>query len=197
MSSAMTHITTGARSTTDDLLVVANTRHGPGGHYHARAVADGPDHDHLGDPGGARRYLEDHAVPVPEGPPPPEALERMGILRDLVRREAADRAPGSFPATRPADAEIAAVLGDVPFTLGPDGPRPVRTGWAGFVDGLLPGLLELRRAGLPLRACANPRCRFVFLDRSRNRSRIWCESAVCGNRVRVGRHRRRAIHQAG
>ncbi len=192
MSSAVTHVTTAERSRTDDLLVVANTRHGPGGHYHARATSDGPDHDHLVDPAQARRYLVDHGVPVPPEPPPADALARMAALRDLVRREAADRAPGAPPVIRPGDGEVAAVLGDVAFRLGPDGPVPIRTGWTGFVDGLLPALLELRRVDARLRVCANPRCRFAFVDRSRNRSRIWCETAVCGNRIRVGRHRRAA-----
>ena len=28
------------------------------------------------------------------------------------------------------------------------------------------------------------------IDRSRMQNRIWCEAAVCGNRMRVSRHRR-------
>jgi len=60
---------------------------------------------------------------------------------------------------------------------------------------MLPAVLELRAVGARLRTCGNPRCRFTFIDASRNRSRIWCESAACGNRVRVGRHRR-ALHRA-
>jgi hypothetical protein len=195
MSCDVTHITTGEHSPTDDLLVVANTRHGPGGHYHARALADGPDHDHLLDPTDARAYLLDHGVAVPPGAPSADALSRMASLRDLVRREAADRAPGAPAPKRPTVDEVAAALGDVAFRLGPEGPRPLRTGWTGFVDGLLPALLELRHADARLRVCANPRCRFAFVDRSRNRSRIWCETAVCGNRIRVGRHRRRAVHR--
>ena len=134
--------------------------------------------------------------PFHPGPPGRAALARLAVLRDLVRREAADRAPGAAPARRPTDEEVAAVLEDVAFRLGTNGPRPVRTGWTGFVDGLLPALLELRHADARLRVCANPRCRFAFVDRSRNRSRIWCETAVCGNRIRVGRHRRRAVHRS-
>ena len=196
MSSAVTHITTAERSRTDDLLVVANTRHGPGGHHHARALTDGPDHDHLRDPADARAYLVDHLVDVPPGPPPADAIARMARLRELVRREAADRAPGAPPATRPTDDEVAAAIDGVAFRLGLAGPRPIRSGWTGFVDGLLPALLELRGVDARLRVCGNPRCRFAFIDRSRNRSRVWCESAACGNRIRVGRHRRRAIHRA-
>ena len=34
-------------------------------------------------------------------------------------------------------------------------------------------------------------CGWLFLDRSKNRSRMWCDMAVCGNRVKVRRHYRR------
>lgn len=195
MSSVATDITAAERTPVDDLLVVANTRHGPGGHHRARALVDGPDHDHLRDATDALAYLVDHAVVVPPGTPPGPALARMAALRELVRREAGDRAPGADPPVRPTDAQVAVVLRGVPFRLEPTGPRPVRGGWDGFVDALLPALLEIRRADARLRVCGNPRCRFAFLDRSRNRSRIWCESAACGNRIRVGRHRRRALHR--
>jgi predicted RNA-binding Zn ribbon-like protein len=33
--------------------------------------------------------------------------------------------------------------------------------------------------------CASPTCGWVFIDRSRNGSRKWCSSTVCGNRERV------------
>ena len=192
----MTHVTTADRGPADDLLVVANTRHGPGGHYHARALADGPDHDHLRDPADALAYLVDHHVTVPAGLPDPMAIERMGALRDLVRRIAGDHPPGARPLPVPTDGEIGAALGETGFRITAAGLVPLRDGWAGFGDGLLPGLIELRRAAERLRVCANPRCRFAFVDRSRNRSRIWCETAVCGNRIRVGRSRRRAAHRA-
>lgn len=39
-----------------------------------------------------------------------------------------------------------------------------------------------------LRACENGLCGWLFLDRSRNRSRRWCSSTDCGNRERASRH---------
>jgi predicted RNA-binding Zn ribbon-like protein len=36
--------------------------------------------------------------------------------------------------------------------------------------------------------CSNGACGWVFLDRSRNRSRRWCSSTDCGNRDRAARH---------
>jgi predicted RNA-binding Zn ribbon-like protein len=37
-----------------------------------------------------------------------------------------------------------------------------------------------------LKICGN--CGWLFLDRSRNRSRTWCDMSVCGNRVKASRH---------
>jgi len=39
-----------------------------------------------------------------------------------------------------------------------------------------------------LRECSGEGCAWLFLDRSRNRSRRWCSSADCGNRARARRH---------
>ena len=61
----------------NDLLWVANTGHGPAGHWHARVRGEQADHDHLADPAAARAYLADHGVPVPPHPPDPASLARL------------------------------------------------------------------------------------------------------------------------
>lgn len=43
-----------------------------------------------------------------------------------------------------------------------------------------------------IRICGN--CAWLFLDRSRNGSRVWCDMAVCGNRQKAKRHYR--LHKA-
>jgi predicted RNA-binding Zn ribbon-like protein len=43
-----------------------------------------------------------------------------------------------------------------------------------------------------VRACAARDCDWLFLDRSRNGSRRWCDMAVCGNREKARRFQRRA-----
>lgn len=40
-----------------------------------------------------------------------------------------------------------------------------------------------------IRIC--PNCNWLFLDKSRNGSRLWCDMAVCGNRQKAKRHYRR------
>ena len=36
-----------------------------------------------------------------------------------------------------------------------------------------------------------PNCGWLFLDRSKNKSRMWCDMTVCGNRRKASRHYRR------
>ncbi len=69
------------------------------------------------------------------------------------------------------------------------GSRPLRFETALAVSALsLAGGQQWRK----VRVCAN--CNWLFLDRSRNSSRLWCDMAVCGNRQKARRHyaRRRA-----
>ena len=55
------------------------------------------------------------------------------------------------------------------------------------------GLAELVVAGESrrVRSCASPTCREVFVDLSRNRSRRYCDSRTCGNRLHVAAYRAR------
>jgi len=43
-----------------------------------------------------------------------------------------------------------------------------------------------------VRECESAACGWLFLDRSRNRSRRWCDMTVCGNRAKVRRHYQRS-----
>ena len=38
-----------------------------------------------------------------------------------------------------------------------------------------------------VRECASPSCRWLFVDRSKNHSRRWCDMKACGNRVKARR----------
>ncbi|GLV49574.1 hypothetical protein TBS_01560 [Thermobispora bispora] len=42
-----------------------------------------------------------------------------------------------------------------------------------------------------LRTCGAPGCSNVFVDESRNRSRVYCDSRTCGNRMHVAAYRAR------
>jgi predicted RNA-binding Zn ribbon-like protein len=44
-----------------------------------------------------------------------------------------------------------------------------------------------------LKACRRDVCHWLFYDRSRNRSAVWCQMAVCGNRTKTKAYRARRV----
>jgi predicted RNA-binding Zn ribbon-like protein len=173
---------------TDAALGLANSLHGPGAHYRRRARDGEPPHDHLDSPARAVEFLTTHAIPDPGLPPTGRQLARLRTIRDAIRALADDPAFDPVAWRTTLDHELEHVV----YQLRADGSmRSVASGWDGVNDDLLPAALRLAEERDRLRRCGNPRCRWLFVDRSRKRNRIWCEAAVCGNRMRVGRHRRR------
>ena len=59
-------------------------------------------------------------------------------------------------------------------------------------DGGKPGMVVLRGGNGPfgelVGRCANERCGWLFVDRTRSHNRRWCSSAGCGNVERARRH---------
>jgi predicted RNA-binding Zn ribbon-like protein len=70
--------------------------------------------------------------------------------------------------------------------------EPVRRDWNWVLSEIAASFAEFLSEGDPtrLRTCANPACRWIFYDDTRNRSRRWCEE-TCGNLMRVRRFRQR------
>lgn len=117
--------------------------------------------------------------------------------RVVALREAADRLfraaaaegsiqTGGLPELLRA---CAACLDGSAERIGPDGlpsgdpSQPVRFEAALAVSALA---LLANRAWEKIRIC--PNCNWLFLDRSRNASRLWCDMSVCGNRSKAKRH---------
>ncbi len=57
-----------------------------------------------------------------------------------------------------------------------------------FEAALAVSALSLLSGGVLGRVKICPNCNWLFLDASRNASRIWCDMAVCGNRQKASRH---------
>ncbi len=164
-----------------DLLWVANTRHGPAAHWFARPVPGAPAHDHLRDPADAVAYLAAHGVRIPRAAPADADLIRLGAIREMVR---------GLPLSGGWTSDVQAILAETVYGL--DQAQRLRakgTDWSAFVGDLVLPLLALLRGPARLSECANPRCRLMYLDSSRNRTRRWCDTGGCGNRERVRRHR--------
>lgn len=128
-------------------------------------------------------------------------LEKFRELRDALRAlfhsvvARTSAPPGSVEALN----AFAAAVPTVP-ALRPDGDearfsverRPLSDdGNARLLTAIAESCIEL--LGGPdrdrLRACAGPGCRLFYL--ARHPARRWCDTRVCGNRVRVARHARR------
>jgi predicted RNA-binding Zn ribbon-like protein len=60
-----------------------------------------------------------------------------------------------------------------------------------FLAGMLQSAVELAFSPSLERVKICPACGWLFIDRTRNRSKRWCITALCGNRSKMHRHYRR------
>ena len=127
-------------------------------------------------------------------------LNRARILREAICRVFAAIAESRDPA--PADLDIL----NAQITASAAHTRLRKTGgaftftWSAESDELERVLWPIVRASADLltsedlgrvRLCEDEKCRWAFLDTSRNRTRRWCDMKVCGNRAKVRRFYKR------
>ncbi|HEX7716089.1 MAG TPA: CGNR zinc finger domain-containing protein [Marmoricola sp.] len=133
---------------------------------------------------------------VPTGAGTADDLRRLRAARDLVRAVAL-RNNGVA-----AEAEIGALDGtplQFDWTDGPVLRAPGAASLPQYVVGA--AVLALVRASARpgwsrVKACRGPDCGWVFVDRSRNGSRRWCQMSECGNRAKAAAFRARARQSA-
>lgn len=114
----------------------------------------------------------------------------------LAIREATDRlfrhgvAGGALAAADMADLLEACAdgLAGSSETFGPDAPFGRSGRSLAFEVALAVSALSLMSTENLARMRICPSCRWLFVDRSRNGSRLWCDMAVCGNRQKARRH---------
>ncbi|HEV7310259.1 CGNR zinc finger domain-containing protein [Ensifer sp.] len=122
---------------------------------------------------------------------PVAAENRAGLLR---LREATDRHFRALVSAEGRPAYLADLLEAVAAVLRSspqvEGALPLDTATA-------QSALSLAAGPEPERLKICPNCGWLFLDRSRNRSRTWCDMAVCGNRNKARLHYQRNREDAG
>ncbi|MFI1221746.1 MULTISPECIES: CGNR zinc finger domain-containing protein [unclassified Streptomyces] len=109
------------------------------------------------------------------GPGADGALDRVNSL--------ASGAPPGLRAVRGADGDLVRALAAAPDC-------------AGLLAAVARDAVDLLTdpvARAALRRCQGESCDRFYLDTSRGGRRRWCSGAVCGNRERVARHRRRTM----
>jgi predicted RNA-binding Zn ribbon-like protein len=132
--------------------------------------------------------------------PGPRDAARLRAYRDRLDAVAVACAAGDDQAAIERLNSLLAETGAVPQIVAHDG-RPAHVHVSRPDDPmadriaahLAMGLAHLVVAGesARLRGCASPTCRNVFVDLSRNRSRRYCDSRTCGNRLHVAAYRAR------
>ena len=162
--------------------------------------------DRFDDPAEIQRFATAASIFRQQEVGRPLTVANAGAIATGVRdlRESIDALFRGCAASKRVDAsELAALLracasalegrdellasADAPF--GKTGqPLPFETALAVSALSLLDGA-SLKK----LKIC--PNCNWLFLDKSRNSSRLWCDMAVCGNRAKARHHYRRQRRQ--
>lgn len=126
-----------------------------------------------------------------------KAVERARAVRDVLHELLASRAEGRVlprHALKALNRELAGAYSE-PILKEEGG--CVELDWPVDLDALDGMMAPVVRAGAALlcsenlsrvRVCASPECGWLFLDKSKNRSRQWCDMTVCGNRAKARRH---------
>ena len=121
-----------------------------------------------------RRALHDCLRAVVRREPPPEAS--IALVNSAITES-----PPSFALAQRADG-IALTIPAGPY---PDLLRPILCSALHLLSS--PDLARLRE-------CAADRCGRLYVDRTKNGSRRWCDMGTCGNRAKARRHQARRRH---
>jgi predicted RNA-binding Zn ribbon-like protein len=130
-------------------------------------------------------FLRALEVDVPTAAPTSEHLLRLRDVRECARALAeGDR--------RGYARRLARLLADVVVRVDAAGAlRPAGEGWDEFAARLSLALVNLDAARRRVKLCHNGACTWLFIDRTRNNTQVWCAAQLCGDRLRVRRSRRR------
>lgn len=156
-------------------------------------LAVSPSIDLLDD--GHERFWATQAsrLPAAARPPSPEETRRLrSAVRELLEASVAGREPGEWARDR-VNAAAAAVPTSPRLTAG-----GAETRWHGEDGGAI-ALAAVAVAAIDLvsgpaaarlRRCGAHDCSMLFV--AANSRRVWCTPSLCGNRVRVARHAKKA-----
>jgi predicted RNA-binding Zn ribbon-like protein len=153
--------------------------------------------DDLGTSASSAAWLEGRGWPMRIGQADRDELVRVREgLRDLVSTRGT---PGELSAMEAVDTIGRRYPLVVRFSSASALSPSARGGTAAFIERIL-GLVAAARidgSWKRMKTCANDRCRWLFYDHSRNRSRTWCTMDLCGSQSKMRAYRRRhAPHPA-
>ncbi len=130
-------------------------------------------------------------------PPSDAELQQAIRLREALRALMLLNNEGGADHDAGRELEQVARRGDLGVHFAPEGTMSLQPGAEGFAGALARLLIPVAQAvndgsWQRVKACRSADCAWAFYDRSRNRSGVWCDMAVCGNRTKVRAYRERA-----
>ncbi|HEV2924541.1 MAG TPA: CGNR zinc finger domain-containing protein [Solirubrobacteraceae bacterium] len=152
--------------------------------------------DELATPEALATWLAQRGA-VESVPHASEADQQQAIrLREALRELMLANNGGPREDEAGHELELVARRGDLRVHFDAGGSIRMAPGAEGVAAGLARLLVPVARAVSDgswqrVKACRADDCQWAFYDRSRNRSGVWCEMAVCGNRTKVRAYRER------
>ena len=153
--------------------------------------------DEIGTPEALAAWLHENdllprAVGVRKGDVP-RATELREALREVL---AGNHGGHDVDRSAVESVERAARRAKLEVHFAADGtarPEPAGKGVDGALGRILAAIADAQAEGTweRLKTCPADDCRWAFYDRSRNRSAVWCNMAICGNRAKVRGYRAR------
>ena len=140
-------------------------------------------------------WIAEHGLPG-KGPLDEADRERLRTVREAVRALLLANNAGD-PPPREAFAELNRQSSDAAIGLRFDSDGSTLVTQCEGVDSTIARVLaiaheSMREGTWPrLKVCPADDCQWAFYDRSRNRSRTWCEMEDCGNRAKARAYRER------
>ncbi len=143
-----------------------------------------------------RAWLAERGLVDRQVAPAPEDVVRVTAFRESLRSLLL--ANGGEPVDPDAVAALNRLSSSLPAVIEFDASGHVGIGSpAPGVDGALVRLLSILFRSMAegtwhrLKACRSDACQWAFYDHSKNHSGLWCDMAVCGNRMKVRRYQQR------
>jgi predicted RNA-binding Zn ribbon-like protein len=158
--------------------------------------------DELATPAALSEWLSAHALlRTPSVPVRDADLASAIELREALRSLMLANNGGELDPAAGRQLERIARQGDLGVHFTERGSMRLLPGNDGFAGALAELLVPVAgaiadRSWQRAKACRAPDCHWAFYDRSRNRSGVWCDMAVCGNRTKVRTYRQRGPRDA-
>lgn len=154
------------------------------------------DSDALASPAAVKRWFTDHRFMAPATAVSSEQFDRTIELREALRQLALENAGSEVDPAAHTVVNREAERSGLTVRFSPDGRLDVAPAGAGFELAIANILAIVANAFADgtwhrLKACARDICRWVFYDRSRNRSAVWCAMSICGSRQKARAYYRR------